>query len=114
MEDKMRLPDKTQGICDLCKKQEDLTQTHHGGMEQQLLCYDCCGTEGYCYGCGAFSEGQSDYDFSALGFYCGNCQEQIRDAYGENDEDYDDFEDDDDYESEDDDEYDSWKECGFE
>lgn len=50
-------------------------------------CYDCCVTEGFCFGCGRFSAGQTSYDFGRIRGYCENCQDQIRSTIADHDED---------------------------
>lgn len=83
----------TIGICDECKKEESLIETidfETGEPTGQKLCYECCGNNGHCFGCGQFSAGSTAYDFSSIGHYCENCQEQIRDSHqvDEDDDEY--------------------------
>lgn len=66
--------------CARCGKMNVLTQTELEGVPGQKLCYECCGEEGFCYGCGNFSAGTTEFDLSEMGYYCENCQDQIHDG----------------------------------
>ncbi|WP_181838861.1 hypothetical protein [Emticicia sp. BO119] len=112
---------ENQGVCSGCQKEDSITEVYlDGELQDGELCYDCCQKQGYCFGCGHFSAGTMEYDFSNVGAYCEHCQDEIRASYGEDeyDEDFDDEDDDDkdysDSEEDDDDEYDSWRDAGFE
>ena len=59
----------------------------------ELLCYDHAKESGFCLGCGHFSAGTEDFDFSEIEGYCGQCVEELRYESGE----YDDEDDWDDY-----------------
>lgn len=90
------------GECHECKKVESLTETidvETGEPTGEKLCHDCCGNSGYCFGCGQFSAGTPAYEFSSMGHYCENCQEQIKAGcyIDEDDDDYFDEDDDEDF-----------------
>lgn len=74
------IPDRT-GKCAICGKQDSVVQTNiDGDNPDGLYCYDCAGERGYCFGCGVHADGTQAYEFSEIGHYCENCQEQIRDT----------------------------------
>lgn len=114
------VPEK-RGICSSCKKEEAITEIYLDGESQnEQLCYECCQEQGFCFGCGHFSAGTSEYDFSRVGAYCEHCQAEINSNYGEDeyDEDFDEADDEDNTERDEyddqDEEYDSWRDAGSE
>ncbi len=67
--------------CSKCNQKDEIVEVFLEGESHGNYCYNCCEKEGFCYGCGDFSAGTEKFDFSKMGAYCDNCQEQIRDSY---------------------------------
>jgi hypothetical protein len=91
--------------CDDCGKRTDglmiCTYAHDGSTTK--LCPDCIKDSGFCYGCGHYCSGMSDFDFSPIPNYCSNCRDEISAIEDDGDDGgywpYDDPFDDDDFDS---------------
>ncbi|AYQ31420.1 hypothetical protein [Runella sp. SP2] len=73
-----------EGVCHECKTHDylvDVLDPETGEPTGKLLCHDCCGNEGHCFGCGVLASDDLEYHNSRIGNYCANCQEQILDNY---------------------------------
>jgi hypothetical protein len=75
LNDESLLGEKRVKTCGKCGLQETVYSQQDTALD---LCYDCCGELGYCYGCGTFAAGTNSFEFSDIGFYCENCQDEIR------------------------------------
>ncbi|WP_254562169.1 hypothetical protein [Dyadobacter diqingensis] len=71
------------GICGKCGSDDEVTEVFIDDESQGEACIKCCEEEGYCFGCGQYSGGFDEYEFSDIGPYCEQCQEQIKDAFGD-------------------------------
>jgi hypothetical protein len=80
------------GVCGTCGNAENVIEVFIDEESQGEACYNCCGVEGYCFGCGQYSGGFDAFEFNDIGPYCEQCQEQIEDAFDESDEELEEWE----------------------
>jgi len=72
--------------CDDCGKRTDgLMTCEFADGTTTKLCPTCMKDSGFCYGCGQYCSGQSDFDFSDIPGYCSNCRDELRDLWEDDD-----------------------------
>lgn len=79
-------------VCGVCGSTADVIEVFIDEESQGKACFDCCGKEGYCFGCGQYSGGFEAFEFNEVGPYCEQCQEQIQDAVEDSENELDEWE----------------------
>lgn len=81
-------PFQSHDCCDSCGKSTDglmCCEYPHDGS-QFKLCPSCMEDSGFCLRCGVFSAGIESFDFSDIPGYCIDCVQELREDFGEYDE----------------------------
>jgi hypothetical protein len=75
------------GCHDCGKRTDGLMRCVYPDGDEIQLCPTCMKHSGFCLMCGNFCAGISSFDFSEMPGYCSDCVEEIKNDFGEFDDD---------------------------